>query len=436
MPIFNEIPVPTSTPALSMIEEQPADSPDISATDVDMDIAEGAMLTLGIWEQEGGTATQRRLTRLSLPLKPLEDGNCSLSEDETDGEGVEEAGKYKDSLWVQYLITTPSAEPWAISFLIPLDNGMSEMLPLQSDMCWDVARFSIAETMDVSVKALNIGYKFSCHTTCEPYCALSSSIHWLKLVQKASKMVKHLNKARNPKPFEVQVKDFSMTGKSKSEKGGKGGTSKESRSGKAKGKGVKRVRDTDDEGSKDGKGNGDKVGLVAQINAKTECDKHWGDNCYVDAAGDHCKLSKLDISCWALMAVSFFLFVLSLHANCLLDYSHRVSLVKILSSCQPPSISRSTSQLQRNVTVHPSLTGLKVQPLPHLPIPHPIQLIRTTTILRLRLHLRLTMATMAAMHHLRHLGAAMEGLAVPAATRPARMMTLRIPQCSPTFQHG
>ena len=76
-----------------MIEEQPADSPDISATDVDMDIAEGAMLTLSIREQEGGTATQHRPTRLSSPLKPLEDGNCSLSEDETDGEGVEEAGK-------------------------------------------------------------------------------------------------------------------------------------------------------------------------------------------------------------------------------------------------------------------------------------------------------------------------------------------------------
>src|SRR6266481_7700326 len=50
-PIFNEIPVPASTPALSMIEEQPADSPDISATDVDADIAEGAMLTLGMREQ-------------------------------------------------------------------------------------------------------------------------------------------------------------------------------------------------------------------------------------------------------------------------------------------------------------------------------------------------------------------------------------------------
>src|SRR6266481_3373748 len=153
-PIFNEIPVPTSTPTLSMIEEQPADSPDISATDVDTDIAEGAMLTLSMREQEGGTATQHRLTRLSLPLKPLEDGNCSLSEDETDGEGVEEAGKEEDSLWVQYLITTPSAEPWAISFLIPLDNGISEMLPLQSYTCWDVTQFSIAETMDISVKAL------------------------------------------------------------------------------------------------------------------------------------------------------------------------------------------------------------------------------------------------------------------------------------------
>src|SRR6266481_3240265 len=93
MPIFNEIPIPTSTPALSMIEEQPADSPDISAMDVDADIAEGAMLTLGMQEQEGSTATQRRPTRLSSPLKPLEDGNCSISEDETDGEGVEEAGK-------------------------------------------------------------------------------------------------------------------------------------------------------------------------------------------------------------------------------------------------------------------------------------------------------------------------------------------------------
>src|SRR6266481_2921342 len=50
MPIFNEIPVPASTPTLSMIEEQPADSPDISAMDVDMDIAEGAMLTLGMRE--------------------------------------------------------------------------------------------------------------------------------------------------------------------------------------------------------------------------------------------------------------------------------------------------------------------------------------------------------------------------------------------------
>src|SRR6266481_3911731 len=113
---------------------------------------------------------------------------------------------------------------------------MSETLPLQSDMCWDVARFSIAETMDVSVKALNIGYKFSCHTACEPYCALSSSIHWLELVQKASEMVECLNKARNPKPFEVQVKDFSTTGKSKSEKGGKGGTSKVSGSGKQRGR--------------------------------------------------------------------------------------------------------------------------------------------------------------------------------------------------------
>src|SRR6266481_7322912 len=290
---------------------------------------------------------------------------------------------------------------------------MSEMLPLQSDTCWDVTRFSIAETMDVSVKALNISYKFSCHTACEPYCTLSSSIHWLELIQKASEMVKCLNKARNPKPFEVQVKDFSTTGKSKSEKGGKGGTSKESGSGKAKGKGVKRVRDTDDEGSEDGEGNGDEAGLVARINAKTECDKHRGDNCYVNAAGDHCKLSKSDISCWALMAVSFFLFVLSLRANCLLDYSHGVSIVKISSSRQPPSVSRSASRLLRNMTVHPSLTGLKVQPLPHLPIPHPIQLIRTTTILRLRLHLHLTTATMAAMHHLRHLGAAMEGLAVP-----------------------
>src|SRR6266481_3981961 len=92
-PIFNEIPVPTSTPALSMIEEQPEDSPDISATDVDTDIAEGAMLTLGMQEQEGGTATQHRPTCLSSPLKPLEDGNWSLSKDETDSEGVEEAGK-------------------------------------------------------------------------------------------------------------------------------------------------------------------------------------------------------------------------------------------------------------------------------------------------------------------------------------------------------
>src|SRR6266481_5893370 len=195
---------------------------------------------------------------------------------------------------------------------------MSEMLPLQSDTCWDVAWFSIAETMDASVKALNIGYKFSCHTAREPYRTLSSSIHWLELVQKASEMVERLNKARNLKPFEVQVKDFSTMGKSKSEKGGKGGTSKESRSGKAKWKGVKWVRDTDDEGSEDGEGNGDKAVLVAWINAKTECDKHRGDNCYVDAAGDHCKLSKSDISCWALMAVSFFLFVLSLLANCLL----------------------------------------------------------------------------------------------------------------------
>src|SRR6266481_8937463 len=31
------------------------------------------------------------------------------------------------------------------------------------------------------------------------------------------------------------------------------------------------------------------------------------------------------------------------------------------------------------MTVHPSLAGLKAQPLPHLPIPHPIQLICTTT---------------------------------------------------------
>ena len=74
------------------------------------------------------------------------------------------ASKFSFCSLVQYLITVHSEdEPWTIPCLIPLHDGMSEMLPLQSDTHLEAACFSITEVMDVSSKSLNIGYKFSTH---------------------------------------------------------------------------------------------------------------------------------------------------------------------------------------------------------------------------------------------------------------------------------
>ena len=83
-----------------------------------------------------------------------------------------------------------------------------------------------------------------------------------------------MKKKKDPKPFEVNVKDFSITTKSKSKKGGKGGTRKETSSGQAKGKGVKWVRESEDEdgeGCKEGKEGDDRVHYVKKVTAKTEC---------------------------------------------------------------------------------------------------------------------------------------------------------------------
>ena len=65
--------------------------------------------------------------------------------------------------------------------------------------------------MDISVKSLNIVYKFSTHGARDPYLTLSSIINWVGLIQKASDSVEHLKKKKNPKPFKVHVKDFSVT---------------------------------------------------------------------------------------------------------------------------------------------------------------------------------------------------------------------------------
>ena len=203
------------------------------------------------------------------------------------------ASKFSFCSLVQYLITVHSEdEPWAIPFLIPLHDGISETLPLQSDTCWEAPRFSIAEVMDVSSKSLNIGYKFSTHTARDPHHALSTPAHWLELIHEASIENECLNsKGKNRKRFEVHVKSFHAAAKPKSEKGG-------TKTGKSKGKGTKQARESEEESSEgDEEGTkGDETDWVAQIQARTECGKHTGKHCFVNEAGVHRKLSKQDLS--------------------------------------------------------------------------------------------------------------------------------------------
>ena len=197
------------SPVLSMVEEHPP-------REANTDVAENVLLTLcspAPW-CKGGKETQRNsevpevgsssATGSSLPSRHLQDGKYSvLSMRQTVRVGAQtmKASNFSFCSLVQYPITVHSEdEPWAIPFLIPLHDGMSEMLPLQSDTCWEAARFSITEVMDVSSKSLNIGYKFSTHTAHDPHCALSTPTHWLDLIHKASIENEHLNsKGKNRK---------------------------------------------------------------------------------------------------------------------------------------------------------------------------------------------------------------------------------------------
>ena len=118
--------------------------------------------------------------------------------------------------------------------------------------------------MDISLKSLNIGYKFSTHTARDPHHALSTPAHWLDLIHKASIENEDLNsKGKNRKRFKVHVKSFHAAAKPKSEKGG-------TKTGKSKGKGTKQARESEEESSKgdeEGK-KGDETDWVAQIQAR------------------------------------------------------------------------------------------------------------------------------------------------------------------------
>jgi hypothetical protein len=230
------------------------------------------------------------------------------------------------------------------------------------------------------VKSLDIGYKFLTHVNHEPFCVLSSATHWLELAQNATEAIEHLKTSRvkTLKPFEVHLKDFRVTVKAKGKKGGKGGTDgtgKESSSGRVKGKGVKRARETGDEDNEedegdDGKGRICESGWVAWVQNRTACDKHQDDNCYVDATRTHWKLSKQDLSYWGLMIICIILSALFLLANTLFVSSHAVLWQKTLSNPLTVCSSRSHSRRQRHAIVFCSLVGPKVWPLPSHPSIH------------------------------------------------------------------
>ena len=169
------------SPVLSTVEEHPPTSIGIPLTEADTDAAENMLLTLCSPAPlcKGGKETQCRhsdvpevgsssATGSSLHQGVLRMVNTvflRMRQTVWVGAQTMKASKFSFCSLVQYLITVHSEdEPWAIPFLIPLHDGMSETLSLQSDTCWEAARFSIAEVMDVSSKSLNIGYKFSTHT--------------------------------------------------------------------------------------------------------------------------------------------------------------------------------------------------------------------------------------------------------------------------------
>ena len=96
-----------------------------------------------------------------------------------------------------------------IPFSIPLTNGTVESITLSSENSWEMACFSFAEKMDIAVKKLDIGYKFSTDKVKDPWCALASPAHWLQLKEKAAAAcIPNLKSKAKVMLFEVQLEDF------------------------------------------------------------------------------------------------------------------------------------------------------------------------------------------------------------------------------------
>jgi hypothetical protein len=160
---------------------------------------------------EGIQISEGRKRKRRQDVADIESADAEGEEEDSSGDDSDEEEGVTFTLF--FLSTHLVADTILIPFAYPVD-GAIDTLTVESTITWNDLRCELAEKMYISAAKLNLGYKFTTDTRNSAPNRLSSTVHYIEMMDAAKEGLDAFNKAKakgkimKVKAFKVEIIDL------------------------------------------------------------------------------------------------------------------------------------------------------------------------------------------------------------------------------------